>query len=341
MRRTFRRWLFPALFVLFLAWVIANRAELGALTRTLVMSRWQWVALAVLLQAGYYVVYAGLYRLAFARVGVTSRLGDTLPVLLGSLFVNLVAPSAGAAGAALFVDDAGRRGQSRSQAAAGVMLAMATDLTAIAALSIASLAYLSRRRALAGSETIGLVALVLAIGALVTALTLGPRRPQWVRRALGAVQSAAAAMARRFRRPPPLAADWAERTTRGFVAASGALRARPFWPIGLLALALGAHLLSAGSLGALFLAFHQPFRPEIVLTGYALGLLAWIVSPAPQGVGVVEATIALVLSSLGVPTAAATLIAVSFRGLTFWLPMAVGLVVARRLRSLRGEAGRR
>lgn len=57
----------------------------------------------------------------------------------------------------------------------------------------------------------------------------------------------------------------------------------------------------------------------------------------PQGIGVVEGTMALTYSSLGVPVETATVIAIAFRGLTFWLPMVVGCIVIRRLRSFKVE----
>jgi uncharacterized membrane protein YbhN (UPF0104 family) len=53
---------------------------------------------------------------------------------------------------------------------------------------------------------------------------------------------------------------------------------------------------------------------------------------------VVEGVMTLVYTSLGVAAEPATLIVLSFRGLTFWLPMFAGFLLLRRLRSLRAEA---
>ena len=43
----------------------------------------------------------------------------------------------------------------------------------------------------------------------------------------------------------------------------------------------------------------------------------------------------LVFASLGVPIERATVIALSFRGLTFWLPLAIGFVLLRRLKTFK------
>jgi uncharacterized protein (TIRG00374 family) len=79
-------------------------------------------------------------------------------------------------------------------------------------------------------------------------------------------------------------------------------------------------------MSALFFAFHV--RPEagVLVTGYAIGVLFWLVSLTPQGIGIVEGVMALAYASLDVPAERATLIALAFRGLAFWLPMAAGAV---------------
>src|SRR5438552_14382943 len=105
-----RRGLLALLAILFVWLVVARRAELAELGHVLVLGLWPWVLLALLLLAASYLAYAELFRASFAAVGVASRLGGTLVVLMASLVVNVMVPSAGAAGLALFVDDAARRG---------------------------------------------------------------------------------------------------------------------------------------------------------------------------------------------------------------------------------------
>ena len=55
-----------------------------------------------------------------------------------------------------------------------------------------------------------------------------------------------------------------------------------------------AHLVDLSSLYVIFLAFRTPVDFGVLVAGYAMGILFWIVSPTPQGIGVVEGVMALV-----------------------------------------------
>ena len=52
-----------------------------------------------------------------------------------------------------------------------------------------------------------------------------------------------------------------------------------------------------------------------------------MLSPTPQGVGVVEAAIAAVLTSAGCSLSVATAIALVYRGIMFWVPFCIGAVL--------------
>ena len=117
-----RRWFFWLLIIAFLWVVISRFTEIEKLIQTLAQGQWQWVLVAALLQVVYYIVFSALYQASFHTVEVESRVRDLLPVTLGSIFVHVVAPSGGASGIALFVDDAVRRGQSAARATAGILL---------------------------------------------------------------------------------------------------------------------------------------------------------------------------------------------------------------------------
>jgi phosphatidylglycerol lysyltransferase len=336
-----RRWLFWLLVILFV-WVVVSRlTEIKKLAETLMGGQWQWVAVAALLQVAYYIVYTGLYQSAFLTVGVESRLGELLPVTFSSIFVNVAAPSGGASGIALFVDDAARRGQSAARATVGTLLVLVADFSAFLLILLAGVVYLFTHHDLKIYESLAAVILLGVIGSLTAMLLLGLWRPEWLRRLLSWVQRLVNRFARLVRRPDFLDENWVEKNAAEFTEASIAIAAQPGHLGWTVFIALAAHLIDLSTLFVLFLAFHQPVHFGVLVAGYSMGILFWIIAITPQGIGVVEGMMTLVFASLGVPIDRATIIALAFRGLTFWLPLGIGFLLLRRMKAFSTEESAR
>lgn len=330
-----RRWVFWVLVILFLWIVISRFSEITILAETLLRGKWQWVVVAALLQVAYYIVYTALYQSAFEIVEVKSRVIDLLPVTFASIFMNVAAPSGGASAVALFADDAAKRGQSPTRAAIGALLVLIADLTAFLVWLVAGIIYLFTHNILKVYEGVAAVALLAIIGGLTTFLLLGLWRPQWLQKLLSLARWVANSIAHVLKRPDFLDEAWKERTTTEFVEAAMAIAAQPGLLIRTLGIALAEHLIDLTSLYVLFLAFYERVQFGVLIAGYAMGILFWIVSITPQGIGVVEGMMTLVFTSLGIPIEHAAVIALAFRGLSFWIPFGIGFIVLRRLRSFR------
>jgi uncharacterized protein (TIRG00374 family) len=332
-----RRLVFWLLIIAFVWVVISRFTEIEKLIETLAQGQWQWVLAAALLQVVYYTVFTGLYQSAFYTVEVESRVNELLPVMFASIFVNVAAPTGGASGAALFVDDAARRGQSAARAAAGTVLVLVADFSTFIPVLIIGLVYLFLHHNLQAYEIVGAAVLLLIMSGLTSVLLLGLWQPDQLRKILGWLQRTVNRLAGWFRRPALLADDWAEENAAEFTGAAAAIAAHPQRLGRTLAVALAVHLVDLASLYTLFLAFHQPVGFGTVVAGYAMGILFWVVSITPQGIGVVEGVMALVYTSLDVPAAKATVVVLAFRGLTFWLPLAIGFLLLRRVKSFGTE----
>lgn len=333
-----RRWLFWALVIAATWFLISRYAELEKLIDTLRHGDWRWILVAAGLQAVFFLVYASVYQAAFSTVGVRSRTRELLPVWFASIFINTVAPTAGPV---LFIDDAAQRGESASRAAAGTVLVRIADFGTFALILVVGMAYLFLHHNLQPYVVVGAVLLLLLVLGWCALLLLGLHKVEGLQRLLSWGQEWVARLAARAHRPSPLPEDWASRNAREFSAAAAAMATRPRG-LGLtLALALTAHLVDLASLYTLFRAFHQNVSLGTLVAGFGVGVLFWIISITPEGIGVVEAVMALVYASLGVPLETATVVALSFRGLTFWLPLGIGLVLLRRIRSFGAEEWRR
>lgn len=326
-----RSWLFGLVTVVFTWVLLTHLHELTQLGRTVAAGHWPWLMAALGLQLLYYVAYTGVYQRAFATVEVRSSLWELLPVTYASLFANMAAPTGGVAGAALFVDEVTRRGQSRTRATVGVLLMLVIDFGVLVLIVLASLGVLWAKRDLRFYEVAAALILLLFVLVLAAALLFALWRPRWLHMGLDWLQTQINRAGGWIRRPYLLDEAWSARNAEEFELGAQAMHNRPlslFWTA---IVALWAHLLSLVSLYTLFRAFDQPVGSGVLLVGYAMTILFTIVSPTPNGVGIVEGIMPVIYTSLGVPVAAATVISLTFRGLTFWLPMLAGFFLLRRL----------
>lgn len=324
-----RRWLAWALLAILVVLVVSRFVEIRHLVTTLAQGEWQWVLAATLLQVVYYALYAALLQAAFASAGVQSGLVRLIPVLFESIFVGTVAPAAGLTAAAVLIDDAARRDQSPARAAEGVLLVWVAALAATVPVLFAGLGYLHSRGALYAYQVAGALIFLLYVGGLCVVLMLALWRPEWLRELLARVQRVANALAGRLCRPPLLADDWAERNASESLGAALAIVRHPFRVARTLALGLATQLVNLACLYAIFLAFDRAVELGAVAAGFAVGYVFSVISVIPFDLGMVEGVMTLVYTSLGVPAARALVIAVAFRGLNAWLPIAISVFMFR------------
>ena len=315
-------------------WVVVTRlTEIQTLAQTLAKGSWHWVLVAAVLQVLYFVAMTASYQAAFSTVEVRGRLFELLPVTFAALFVNVVAPSGNVSGMALWADDAARRGESPARTMAGTLLQLIIDFLAFALVLSIGMFYLFQYHDLEVYQIVAALILLLMTLALSGVLALGLWQPQLLRRLLLWLKNTANRLAKLLKRADFFDDEWVERNAKEYTDASAAIARYP----GRLARTLGimviVHIVDLASLYVLFLAFHYPIHIGALVAGYAMGILFWIVSPTPQGIGVVEGVMTLVFTSLGVPAAVAATVTLAFRGLTFWLPLLIGFIILRWVRT--------
>ncbi|MCC7495377.1 MAG: flippase-like domain-containing protein [Fimbriimonadaceae bacterium] len=318
--------------------LVTHRSELAAVGHALRAARRDWLLAAVAAELVYLVLYSAIYRASFAAVGVRLPLRRLVLLLLSSLSLNVAAAGSGAA---LFVADASRRGQSGTRAAVGSVLVKIADLTTFVPLVLYSLFHLSRRRELHPFEIGISLGLLAVIGAFVALLGLALWHPDRLTGVFGWVGRRVNGVLRRIGRPG-LPAEWAAQTAHDYIDGVALMRTRPTrMSLAWLAAAL-AHLAGLAVVLALALALGEPLEVGLLTCGFSIAMLFWVVPLTPQGIGVVEGSMVLTYTGLGMPPTVATSLALAFRGLTFWLPMLLGWLLLPRLvgrrRRLRGTA---
>lgn len=336
-----RRWILWIVLAGLILVIITHFTSVQELGAAFGRGRWQWLAAAVAAQLAYFLLYAALYHCGFRTVDVESRTREMIPLLLASIVANQVAPLGGAAGAALFVDDAVRRGQEGGRAAAGVLFVLVADLLSIFPFLAYGLYYLWRRSVLAPYDllltgmfatfTLGLLGVLLLARVEENLLY---RVLTWVRRIVSWAGS-------KVRRPNLLREDWAEKGTRQYVAASRAILHHGRRVAFTLIMGFAVTLTSAASLYALILAFYQPVDLGTLSAAFAMGYVTFIVSVVPEDIAAIEAVMAATFIRLDVPGGATIAIVLVNRGLAFWIPLIAGAFVFRRMRLFSEQSNQR
>jgi len=328
-----RRWLLCLVSLAFAVLVAFRFDEIRQIVLALLRGQLQWVLVALLTQVGYYSLYAVLYQMGFLTVGVESRWGDLLPVLFASIFLKAVVPSGGVSSLAVMVDDAAKRGQSSARAAGGALLVLTADLATMVPLLLYGLHYLAERGALHAYQVIGVVFFVVFTAGLGAMLGLARQQPHVVFSVLHGLQQGVNQLAAWLRRRPFVPDDWAARNAAEFAGAAEGIASRP-WQLGrTLALALFVHLLDVAAVYAIFLAYGHGVTVGAAVVGFAMDVVFSVITFIPHGLGVAEGAITMAFVSLGVPTANALVVALAFRGLNVWLPLAIGFLFLHQVRS--------
>lgn len=332
-----RRWLLVLIVVAFVVLVIVRRGDVETLVHTLLQAQWQWLLVALALQLVYYVLFGLLYRVAFALAGVQFPLRELIPVLFASLFVTNLIPTGGLSGAAVFVDDAARRGQSPAQATEGVLLVWVAENVSVLPILVLGMIYLSLRYDLQVYEVVGAVIFVLFIALLTPPLLLGYRQGPEIRAFLQWVQDRLDGLARLLRRPAFLPPGWAEKNAADFARASSTIAAHPREVGNTLGIAEAHTLVNLASLYVVFLAFGDPLPFLAVAAGLSLGIAFAVISVLPFDFGLMQGIMALVYISLGVPVATAVAVVLVYGGLNTWLPLALGFLLLPQVRAFRAR----
>lgn len=331
-----RRWLLLVIAIAFVIFIILSRNDLERLGSALIRGDLLWLGAAVAAQAAYYYLYAAQYKYAFATVEVASLVRELIPVMFASIFVRTLVPSGGASGALVFIDDAARRKQSPARATEGTLLVLTLDLATMIPLISYTLTFLAFRHVLRIYQVFGSVLFILFIATLAAAILTGRWAPDLLRRALDFVRLGANDLAHAVRREDILPPDWAPRTTDEFQRAANDIFARRRLLLYTLGIASAAQLTNLVTLTFIGLAYGQLLSISTTIAAFSMQAVFSVVAITPNGLVVAEAVMVEVLTSLGISFDLAIIITLVYRGLSVWLPLLVGFLFLRQVRSLGG-----
>lgn len=329
-----RRWIFWLLVAIFFVFFIRNAGRIEDVINVILGGQLTWLGIALLLQAAYYLVYTRLYQSAFAVLDLDYDYWEVFPYVLAGLAINIAAPTGGAASTILFMDHAAHVGKSVGKAIAGTLLVFVVHLSVTAVIIGAALAYLSLIGQLQEYQLIATILFLLFVLGFLCLFWLGTSFPKFFHKLLVFTRSIVNKIGRALLKKPEIVTEkWLNTNLESFIDAGHAVNTyinRLQTP---LFSAITMHIVNALSMWMVFLAFGVNPSFTILLVSYAMSQLFMIVSPTPQGIGVVEGIMTLAMGTLGMNTGVAAVIAVAYRGVAFWLPLAAGAILLRQVRA--------
>lgn len=325
---------FLILLILFLGvvLVISSFAELEQTVETLKKGNFWYILLAFLIQIGWFFLVGITYRSLYRLLGMRESILNLTQVAAAATFVNVVMPTAGVGGIAIFVNAARKDGHSTGKVTLAAALFVLFDYAAfLAVLALGWIVLIRRNDLNAGEITASLILLVIAL-ILAFTLYLGFRSAEAMGAFLARLARLVNAVLRPVIRRDYLREERAYEFAREMADGLASLPNRPRGLLKPLFLAfLGKGLLICVLLCA-FLAFQVAFSAGTIIGGFAMGYLFMIVSPTPSGIGIVEGALPLALRSLRVAWSQAVVITIVYRAMTFWVPLGVGALAFRSLR---------
>jgi uncharacterized protein (TIRG00374 family) len=326
-----RKFVIAIILFLGFVFVVAKLAEIQNIAITIQRGIW-WVLVLALVVEFLWVINCGAsFKSIYRAMGIEEQLGTLSLIVSAANFVNIVAPSAGVGGLAIFISEARRRNYSPARAAVAGVLFLLFDYLGLIGILLIGLVILIRRNDLTLVVILASAALIALALLFAFLLNLGMQSAT----ALGNVLAKIAHFINRLLRPfihrdylsETRALEFAHDAADGLIK----MRSEPKSMLMPLFLAFTNKTALIIILTLVFLAFKIPISVGTIVACFSIGYLFVIISPTPSGIGVVEGALTLALTSMYISLEDAAVITLCYRGITFWLPILFGMVSLRVL----------
>lgn len=308
----FGPWLIGLLALSALILVIASYGEIQGFVQLIQRASPQWLIVGAFLQVATYFSTAAVWYLTLRQAGEHYSLRTLVPLGVAKLFSEQALPSGGISGTAFFVAALNRRGVPTEHSMAALLVSLVSFYAAYLVAAMASLAVLWFYHATS--------AWIVAVTVLFCAVSVGiPAGTLWLQR--------------RSQRALPA---WLKRVpgVNKLLEMLSDAPADLLKSVSLLVqttlLQISIFLLDAATLWVMMQAIGQKASLLAAFPSFVVASMVGALAFVPLGLGTFEATCVAVLHDLGIPIKAAFTATLLLRGLTLWLPMIPGLLLARR-----------
>jgi uncharacterized protein (TIRG00374 family) len=326
-----RRIIFFIVIFLAVAFVISSFTDLQNILDTLKRSNLSFLLIAFLFEIiclyNTSATFGALYRL----VGLTEMQWPMFLMTTAANFVNVIMPSAGVGGIAVFLDAARQRKIPAGRVMVVGVLYLLYEYASLFCMLTLGFIVLIRRHNLLPGELVAASFLLMVALADGTILVLGYKSSERLGKLLAWLARLANRILRPFLHRDIFKIESAYKFSRDVAEGIATIRGSHknlIWPF-LFTLNNKALLLCI--LAFTFLALNTPFSVGTLVGGFSVSYLFFYASPTPSGVGIVEGILPVTLNTLRVPYTEAVLITLAFRGVTVWFPLILGGIAFRLL----------
>lgn len=271
-----------------------------------------------------YFTQAASYDAAFEAVGHKTGFWHNVNLIYSLVFINTFCMFSGATGLAFIIDDLHRKGADLGTSTAGGLLSQIGFFAAVFFIAIISTVVMLISNSLNTIILIGFVALAAVLFGQTAFFVIGYFKPDWLYALLGFVEKVGNRVLGLFKKS--MRAAWATSTADQFIKSSRILAHNPMGVVITIAWASLSAVLNMGCLVSIGFAFGCEDIAALVAS-FGVTIVSIMLSPTPQGIGVTEAAITLVLTAGGTTATTAAAIALVYRGIMLWVPFVVGAIM--------------
>ena len=314
-----------------IAVIVLSFGELETIMITLKKAHLGFFLLAIFVEFMWLLTTGRMYKSVYRLLGLEESVVTLSRIAAAANFINIVAPTAGVGGVALFAAEARRRGHPAGRATVAAALFLSLDQVAFLSILSLGLIVLIRRNDLDASEiSASLFMLGIAVG-YGFILYLGYRSEEKLGNLLAKLAKWINRIVHPFLKREYLSETRAHEFSHEIAEGFSGLTGRPSVLVRPILWGIFDKVLLMVVLACAFLSFEVPFSAGTIIAGFSIAYLFLIVSPTPSGIGIVEGLMPVALSSLNVNWSQAVVITIAYRTVTFWVPFGLGAWAFRSL----------
>ncbi len=283
------------------------------------------LVIAVILMLVRHLTQAESYKTAFSAIGFDkTSLWDNIVLIFSIVFINTFCLFGGATGVAFIVDDLHRKGASLGTATSGAILSQVGYFAAIFVISVIGFITMTVSGTVNVLFVVGGLLLAGTLAILSSMFIIGYFKPDLLYRLFDFLDRWINKIISHFHRSLPAA--WGSATADSIIKSARILVHNPQGTAVTVSWASLSAITNMLCLVAVGFAFGYTNVPVLV-AAFALAAISVILSPTPQGVGVVEAVIIAAVAGGGGDAALGATIALVYRGVMFWIPFGIGALL--------------